>query len=200
LLSKRVRLTTALAFTGATAVALLTSAGGAAASASTPVRTVTGADVAAVDPVPELASLASFVGQWHCQGTYYVPGGATVPVVSDSTIQFELGGHWLVWNSVENSGTPGGGAQIARSVWGRDAASQQFSVRTYDSTGGLTDETSAGWSGDTLVTEGTTVIPNGSRWQSRTTFTRSDATHFSSVSDANVGAGWEKVFETACSR
>jgi hypothetical protein len=95
----------------------------------------------------ELQPLASFVGEWNCEGEFVA---SKTPIAAHIAIAPDLDGTWLTFRWDDKAPN----RFHAFEVWGFDKTAKHFTNFIYDNFGGARLFQSSGWEGDTLTWTG----------------------------------------------
>lgn len=148
-----------------------------------------------------LAELGIFLGHWSCSGKAMPPPDskehATKAVVYGSKA---VGGRWLHLTYDERKSKANPSPYHVGVYLGYDTAKKDFVLNCVDNTGGYCTEHSTGWSGDTIVFEGTGNA-DGRQFGSRDTFVR-QGTHRLTHTGAMQGSDqkWSEIDQETCRR
>jgi hypothetical protein len=116
--------------------------------AQTPPQPATGSSAApAPELKPELQPLASFVGQWDCDGEFVA---SKKPIQAHISITPDLDGSWLMFRWDDKAPN----RFHAVEFWGYNKIAKRFSNFIYDNFGGARLFESKGWDADTLIWAG----------------------------------------------
>jgi hypothetical protein len=127
-----------------------------AADAAKPAAAPKPAAAAAPAAPSESAQLDFFLGDWDCSGKAFASEmGLEHATTAKVHAVKAVGGHWLHINYDENKTAANAEPYHVGVYMGYDASAKQFVERCVDAFGGYCDQTSKGWSGDSLVFEGT---------------------------------------------
>ncbi len=146
----------------------------------------------------QLDQLGTFIGDGTCTGNVMAmgkrPGHATTARFHGEKV---LDGDWIFVRYDEDKTAANPKPYKIAQNFGYDSVKKQFVAAAFDNAGsGLTTGTSAGWKGDTITFDETSVR-DGVKF--RDTFTRSGAkglTHFGTSQDKN--GKWVKMDEETC--
>ncbi|TLY51307.1 MAG: DUF1579 domain-containing protein [Gammaproteobacteria bacterium] len=160
------------------------------------------ADNMAAPAVPaESAQLDFFLGNWNCNGKAFAsatgPEHASVATVHAAKA---IGGRWqhVTYDETKTAANPA--PYHVGVYWGYDAGKKNFVQFCADGFGGYCNQTSAGWSGDTLIFEGT-GNGDGKQFGARDTFTRKAANEFVHSGEMQGDdKKWVKTDEETCKR
>jgi hypothetical protein len=152
-------------------------------------------------PPAELSQLAFFEGNWTCSGTTYAnpmgPEHATTAKVKGSKA---VGGAWVHVTYDEDKTAANPNPYHAGVYFGYDAAKKTFVQFCADSYGAYCNATSAGWNGDALVFEGTSMM-DGKPAPARDNFARKGANELTHSSEMQGDdKKWVKIDEEHCKR
>lgn len=134
---------------------------------------------------PEMATLASMVGDWHFEMTITaLPDSPTVMGSSEVTSEFE--GVWL--HSLD---TAANGTQTSGYI-GYSAAAKRWTNIAVDSMGNANILTAEGWQGNRLVFEGDLVVL-GEKAHLRTTMTHVSDDEYGLETEELLGGAWKQL-------
>jgi hypothetical protein len=151
-------------------------------------------------PAPDLAQLKYFAGSFHCTGRAFdSPFGPAHPTEADVTVELELDGFWYTGRYMEKKTRENPHPYEMDFSWGYDGAARRFTAGAHDNLGGVSTESSAGWSGDTLVWQGDSVAM-GKKGGMRDTFTKKGPDTVIHLGEMESGGGWIKLDEETCTR
>jgi hypothetical protein len=153
-------------------------------------------------PAPELETLKIFSGNWKCDSKF--PAGSMGPgspeMTAKSGIKFKkvLGGFWTVGDYAikKSKAMPGMNATF---YMGYDAASKKFLLTGLDSMGGLMNETSAGFQGDTITWTGEGYMM-GQKMKIREKMIKKSDKEVLHTMEADMGKGFMPMGEDACKK
>jgi hypothetical protein len=147
----------------------------------------------------ELAQLDFFAGTWQCSGKAFAspmgPEHATAATVHAARA---VGGRWIHLSYDENKTAASPMPYHAGVYLGYDGAQKKFVQYCVDVTGGHCTQSSAGWSGDSFVFEGTSS-GDGGESGARDTFTKkgsNQVTHMGEMQGPDQK--WMKLDEETC--
>ncbi|QIQ07251.1 hypothetical protein HA039_30430 [Streptomyces liangshanensis] len=139
--------------------------------------------------------LSFFLGSWDAPGKFHhTPFAPEKPIHMDIVGSGELDPHFLRISTAERPTPENRNPLRATYLWGYDTASDEFVADWFDSNGGRARQRSTGWSGDTLVFEGTITMA-GATVPLRDTFTRHDQDSYHHIGEIDLGQGWIPVDE-----
>lgn len=144
--------------------------------------------------------LAFFLGTWDAPGKFHTtPFAPEKPIDMHIVGSGELNPHFLRISTAERPTPENTNPLRATYLWGYDAESDEFVADWFDSNGGRGRQRSAGWSGDTLVFEGT-ITMGGATVPLRDTFTQHGPDSYHHIGEVDLGQGWIPVDEEEAGR
>jgi hypothetical protein len=148
-----------------------------------------------------VSQLAYFAGTWECTGKLFPgPWGSEHPTEATVHATPALGGFWYAVHYDEKKTAANPMPYHAGMFMGYDATEKAFIQHCFDSMGGYCSETSKGWSGDTLVFEGS-LMGMGPKTIGRDIFTRKGAAEMVHSGEMQGPDGkWMKVDEESCKK
>lgn len=152
-------------------------------------------------PPAELSQIAFFKGSWTCAGTGFAspfgPEHATTATVKGGNA---VGGMWihLTYDEAKSAANPN--PVHAAMYMGYDAGLKTFVLGCVDSFGGYCTQTSKGWSGDSLVFEGTGTF-GGQKSGVRDSFLKKGPAELVHTGEMQGPDGkWMKLDEETCKK
>lgn len=173
---------------------------GVALSLAAPAALADDKAMAAPKPPEELSQLAYFTGSWTCSGkTFANPMGPEHATQGNVKVSSVLGGYWYMFHYDEMKTAANSMPYHAAGFWGYDSGAKAFVGSCHDSFGGSCQQTSKGWTGDTLVWEGPGSM-GGQKTVFRDTFTKKGAeqTHMGEMQGPD--GKWMKMDEETCKK
>ncbi len=170
-----------------------------AAKASAPAAPEKPATPAAQARPSELAQLDFFQGTWSCTGkTFANPMGPEHPTTATVHGAKAVGDMWLHISYDENKTAANPTPYHVGVYMGYDSGGKKFVEGCVDNFGGYCTQSSSGWTGDTMVFEGT-ADGTGPTFNVRDTFVKkgvSELTHSGEMQGENKQ--WSKTDEESC--
>ncbi len=161
-----------------------------------------GTGATAAPPTELDTNYKSFEGTWKCESR--VPAGATGPNSPESTtkgtvkIKKDLNGHWYVgeYEAKKGKTTP---EMKGEFFLGYNPQTQQTTMTTFDSTGGMMHATGSGMQGDTLTFTGEGTH-GGQKVKVRETMTKKSDKEITNRVEVDSGQGFQQVMEQTCKK
>lgn len=149
-------------------------------------------------PSPRLAGLNAFTGTWRCTGTAFAsPWGPEHPTAAKIRVAWVLGGFWLEADYAEQKTAKNPNAAAGRVYWGHDDQKKKLSGFAVNNHGGSVSIESDGWSGDTIVWNGTMSLA-GMTIPTRDTFVRKSAREIAHKTEAEMNGQWVQLTGETC--
>jgi hypothetical protein len=152
-------------------------------------------------PAAEMSQLAYFNGNWGCTGKAFAsPFGPEHATEAKVMARPAMGGFWYGMHYDETKTAANPAPYHAMMIMGFDPGQKMFVSNCFDSMGGGCSQTSAGWKGDVLAFEGTSVFM-GKKGGARDTFTKISATEVKHAAEMQGPDGkWIQTDEETCTK
>lgn len=151
-------------------------------------------------PSIELKELDLFLGHWNCKGQ--VPASPMGPAHASETdvdITKALDGYWLTLDLREKRTAENPHPFAGLAHWGYDPGRKLFVERWVDSSGAYSEQTSAGWNGDTIVFVGD-MLGGEAKIPVRDNFVRKSKDELDHHGEAQFDGEWRTMVKDTCKR
>ena len=170
-----------------------------AAKAAAPAAPAKPAATTAPTHPPELAQLDFFQGTWSCTGkTFANPMGPEHATTANVHGTKSVGDMWLHISYDENKTAANPTPYHVGVYMGYDAGKKKFVEACVDNFGGYCTQSGSGWSGDTMVFEGT-AEGSGQTFVVRDTFVKKGSNELTHTGEKQgADKQWAKTDEESC--